>query len=155
MRHLSADKNMDEFTYPSVIVCRALLKNKGYSKRQIANAYYYLKKRKYIKLRQDIAGRTTIALTLLGAMRYLKKFPLTAQDKKLPRGTKSIIILNIPETRRSLRDFLRHKLSRDKFAHPARGLYISDFQLCTHMAQFAEVLKLKNYLIWGEFKEGR
>lgn len=155
MRHLSGGKDMVEFSYPRLNKCRDLLKNKGYSVRQIANAFYYLKKRKYVKMRREPQGRISLALTLFGAMRYLKKFPLVVLEKKLPSGTKSIIILSIPETKRALRDFLRLKLTRENFARPAKGIYVTDSRLCSHMVQFTEILDLKDYLTWGEFEQGQ
>jgi len=155
IRHLGSRRPLGEFSYPTLTHCRRQLKILGYNHRQTANALYYLKKRKYIKLRKNTkSSETAILLTLLGTIHFLKEYPLVDSQRAIAPPKRNLFIVAVPESKRHVRDFLRLKLTKDGFALVARGIYSTNHPFNRHIRFFVELLNLEPYVFWGEFREG-
>ena len=154
IRHLVNQQPLGEYSYPTLSRCRRHLKTLGYNHRQTANALYYLKKRKYIRLRQDTKpSAAAIILTLSGTIRFLKEYPLVDSQRTILPAKRNLVIVAVPESKRQVRDFLRLKLTRDGFALVARGIYSTNHPFSPHIRFFVELLNLQSYVLWGEFRE--
>ena|SRR3972149_8962360 len=154
IRHVRSHRPLGEFSYPTLSHCRRHLKILGYDHRQTANALYYLKKRKYIKLRKKTKpSEVAILLTLSGTIRFLKEYPLVDIRRTISPPKRNIFIVAVPESKRRIRDFLRLKLTKDGFALVARGIYSTNHPFSPHIRFFIELLNLQPYVLWGEFRE--
>jgi len=123
---------------------------KIYPLRRITNAFYYLSRRKYIQYKQ-IDGRQKFILTTQGAMQYFKYCELVT-DKLVGKNKSSIVIIEAPENKREVRDFLRRRLTENKFTKIGRGVYVSEYKLNSNLGLFSKLNNLEEFLYFGEFK---
>lgn len=149
-----SNKKGQGFSYLSIKGLRNALYKKGYNQREVANSLYYLKLRKYINT--DGGRDSQVALTTKGAIQYCKYCSLSS-DKKLAEGYISIVVLEIPEQKRDLRDFLRRRLIESGFELFGRGVYTSR-TLSINSENLAFVLRLfalEKVVLWGQLHLNR
>jgi len=82
---------------------------KGKSRKYFSQFIYYLKKRGYIKIK-NLEQKKGVILTKKGGEKVLKiKFRMK-EKKKRPDGKWQMVIFDIPEKKKHLRDLLRENL---------------------------------------------
>ena len=82
---------------------------KRYARKNFNQFIYYLKKRGYIKI-ENLKQKQAVLLTQKGADKILKIKLKTKEKKKRADGKWQMLIFDIPETKRRLRDLLRDSL---------------------------------------------
>ena len=145
--YLSASRASSDFQYPSLLALKSYLSKSGLGGREIANALYYLRQRKYIKTEGGV-----LILTALGMVQFLKQCELLT-DRGHPRGRQTIIIVTTPEKERRWRDFLRYKLSQEEFILVSRGVYMSPYKLSRYFSFAVRLFNMAPYVKWGVLEE--
>lgn len=142
-------QNNKIYNYHKLIDIRRRLINNSSSSRDFTNAIYYLQKRKYISFIGDGSGRK-IVLTTKGGLQYIKYCSLVGR-KILNYGKKSLIIIDVPEHRREIRDFLRKRLIKNGFRPASSNVYISGYRISRNFIFLVRLLEVKDFVTWGEF----
>jgi|GEM_PF-1227176 len=142
------DSSQKEIQYLEVKQVQKLY-NKQYPARRVTNALYYLLRRKYIQYKKN-NGTKKFVLTTQGAMQYFKYCKFVT-DIKLKEGVLSLVIIEAPEDRRDLRDFLRRRLKDSGFNRIGRGVYVSDYKIGLELGLFSKLYKLNDIVYFGEF----
>ncbi|KKT69715.1 MAG: hypothetical protein UW63_C0048G0005 [Candidatus Uhrbacteria bacterium GW2011_GWF2_44_350] len=122
------------------------LKKPGYfSPNRFYNAVRKLKDNKLIKKEKD-----KIKLTEKGVLEYAR----TKIEKTdlLPEGTDCIVVFDIPETERKIRDFLSKLLEEIAFIRIQKSVWISPFD---NAAALKELLQLLGYKKWVRIYNGQ
>jgi len=139
------------FAYPTFREIRKILGKHCKDPRQVVNAIYYLKARKYIKIKK-VKNVRYVYLTTLGAIQFVKISSLFL-DKKLTDGKKSIVIISIPQKKRKSRDFIIRKLKSEKVQKITKSIYLSNYQFSPNFYLLVRLFQLENYLVLGDFQE--
>lgn len=129
------DKTFDLFAHRTMkdVCCPALydLKNqykRKQTKQQFSQLIYYLKKNGYIKIK-NLEQNEGVVLTKKGAEKVLKA-RLKIKDKKKRSDEKwQMIIFDIPEKKRYLRNLLREKLLLLKYKMLQRSIWICPYDV--------------------------
>jgi DNA-binding transcriptional regulator PaaX len=151
VRHWRKGKERAEYRYPSQGELRELLIKMKFTARQSNNALHYLYRRGYLlKITAPKEDKSIIKLTAKGAMQFLKYCPLVTNEK-LGEGDLSIVVLEIPEASRQIRDFLRHRLTDNGFRALSGGVYVCDRVVHDNFAFLIYLYKLKERVSWGRF----
>lgn len=151
VRHWRKGKEKEDYRYPNQGELRSLLTKQRFTSRQGNNALHYLYRRGYlIKIDAPRDDKSIIKLTAKGAMQFLKYCPLIT-DEKLRDGDLSIVVLEIPESSRQIRDFLRHRLTDNGFKALSGGVYVCDRAIHDNFAFLIFLYKLKDRVTWGRF----
>lgn len=141
-------KNVDkQYTYLTKNKIREKLFKAGYGTRSVNNVFYYLFTRKYIKKNDG----DSVALTARGAQYFAKTCPLLTQ-KKLKEGYVSIVVVEIPEEKREIRDFLRRRLSIAGFFKLGRGVYVSEKEISPNFSFLVRLYGLGSFVLWGKLQ---
>lgn len=122
-----------------------------YQFRRVTNAFYYLARRKYIQYKQE-DGHQKLVLTTQGAMQYIKYCDLT-NNVKLTGNKQSLVVVEVPENMREIRDFLRRRLTKCGFSRISRGVYVSRYKLSPNLKLMSRLYGLEKSLFFGEFKK--
>lgn len=123
---------------------------KDYSVRQLTNALHYLRRRKYIQYKQDGTDRQFV-LTTQGAMRFFIYCDFVTKQK-VGDGKMSLVVVEAPEEKRAVRDFLRRRLTQSGFKKISRGVYLSEYRLNANLSLYSKLYGLKDIMYAGEFK---
>jgi len=84
-------------------------RQKKYEREKFSRFIYYLKKRGYIKIK-NLEQKQAALLTKKGADKILRIELKTKEKKRRPDGKWQMLIFDIPEKKRRLRDLLRDNL---------------------------------------------
>lgn len=83
----------------------------------------------------DSRGKVYLELTSIGAKKLKRRFPLFLQDKKWD-GLFMVVIFDIPEENRIIRNQLRHKLQKLGFGMLQKSVWISPYHFEEDMREF-------------------
>jgi len=127
----------DIFQYPSVKYNRDVKINK----QVIRNTVSRLKKEGYIK-EVEIKGRKKYIATLKGKIKilaYLKK------DKKWD-GKWRIVVFDVPEKKKKMRNFFRQKLNELGFRQLQKSVWICPYNIADTVEELIELCQAKPYV---------
>jgi len=133
-------KKMKEYCYPSLCELRNQYKRKQ-TKQQFSQLIYRLKKNGYIKIK-NLEQNEGVILTKKGAEKVLKAKLKTKDKKKRRDGKWQMIIFDIPEEKRYLRNLLREKLRLLEYKMLQQSIWI-----CPYSVQKETELVLRKYSI--------
>ena len=144
--HLTKDPDK-QYNYLTKEDIREKLFKSGYTARSINNVFYYLSTRKYIKK----GGNSRVILTTRGAQYFAKTCPLLT-DKILKSGYLSIVVVEVPEKQREMRDFMRRRLRAAGFSTLGRGVYISEKEISVNFSFLVRLYGLQRFVLWGRLQ---
>lgn len=101
-------RTMKEVWCPDLYKLRCQYKRKE-ARQQLSQLIYYLKKKGYIKIK-NLEQKQGVLLTRKGVDKVLKIKLKMLEKKKRPDGKWQMVIFDIPERKRHLRDLLRENL---------------------------------------------
>lgn len=136
------------FNYHKLKNIRTKIVDNSNSSRNFTNAIYYLYSRKYVSFMGSVSSRKVV-LTARGGLQYIKYCSLKGR-KILSHNKKSMIITDVPEDKREIRDFLRKRLVKNGFRSAASNVYISDFSINRNFIFLVYLLGVKDFVTWGE-----
>ena len=120
-------RKMKEYCYPSFSELKNQYKRKQ-TKQQFSQLIYRLKKNGYIKIK-NLEQNEGIVLTKKGAEKVLRVKLKTENNKKRSDGKWQMIIFDIPEEKRCLRNLLREKLLLLKYKMLQRSIWICPYEV--------------------------
>ena len=133
-------RKMKEYCYPSLRELKDQYKRKQ-TKGQFRQLIYRLKKNGYIKIK-NLEQNEGIILTKKGAEKVLKAKLKIKNKQKRPDGKWQMIIFDIPEEKRHLRDLLREKLRLLEYKMLQQCIWI-----CPYSVQKETELILRKYSV--------
>ena len=120
-------RKMKEYCYPSLQELKNQYKRKQ-TKQQFSQLIYHLKKNGYIKIK-NIEQNEGIILTKRGTEKVLQAKLKIKNNKKRSDGKWQMIIFDIPEEKRYLRNLLREKLLLLKYKMLQRSIWICPYDV--------------------------
>jgi len=102
---LFAPRTMKEACYPDFYKLKRKYQRKE-ARKYFSQLIYYLKKKGYIKIK-NLGAKKGVILTEKGSEKVLKTKLKIEEKKRRPDGKWIMLIFDIPERKRHLRDFLR------------------------------------------------
>ncbi len=123
---LFAPKTMKEVCCPSLYELKKQYKRRK-AKQNFDQLIYYLKKRGYIKIK-NLKQNKGIVLTKKGTEKVLRAKFKTNKEKRSD-GKWQMIIFDIPEEKRYLRDLLREKLRFLKYKMLQQSIWICPYNV--------------------------
>ena len=116
--------------------------NQETSSRQVKRAMINLSRQRLVKMR-EYKGKLKYEITNLGRAKNLRwnyrQLPKIARKD----GLATIVIFDIPETRRKVRDFLRRFLKENEFIQLQKSVFIGRFYLGPEFKEVIKELKLE------------
>ncbi|MCK5084078.1 MAG: hypothetical protein KAQ64_00290 [Candidatus Pacebacteria bacterium] len=120
-------RKMKEYCYPSLYELKNQYRKKQ-TKQQFTQLVYHLKKNGYIKIK-NLEQNEGILLTKKGAEKVLKARLKIKDNKKRPDKKWQMIIFDIPEEKRYLRNLLREKLILLKYKMLQQSIWICPYDV--------------------------
>ena len=120
-------RKMKEYCYPSFHELKNQYKKKQ-TKQQFTQLIYHLKKNGYIKIK-NLEQNEGIILTKKGAEKVLKAKLKIKDNKKRSDKKWQMIIFDIPEEKRYLRNLLREKLILLKYRMLQQSIWICPYDV--------------------------
>ena len=117
-----APRTMKEACCPALYELKNQYKRKQ-TKQQFSQLIYYLKKNGYIRIK-NLEQNKGVVLTKKGTEKVLKAKLKTKNNKKRSDGKWQMIIFDIPEEKKYLRNLLREKLILLKYKMLQRSIWI-------------------------------
>ncbi len=123
-------------------------KAKKYDKKQVIDSFYYLRKKKMIKIIKDTGGRTIVRTTKYG-METLREFAIknisipepASWDKKW-----RVVIFDIPERHKTAREALRSKLKTMGFSQLQKSVFAHPFPPEDEVLFIAEYFEVERFV---------
>ena len=112
--------------------------------RAYAKSFYNLERGGYVKVKKDKKNQSFFHLTPKGRLSVLKYLHLEKITKKWDKHWR-IIIFDIPENRKKLRDRVRTKLKDLGFKSLQESVYITPYPVLKDLDIFLEERRLRNY----------
>jgi len=122
-----APRTTKEIIYPSLYDLKNRYKRKQ-TKQQLSQLIYYLKKNDYIRIK-NLEQNKGIVLTKKGREKVLKIKLKTSKKKKRSDRKWQMIIFDIPEEKRYLRDLLRKKLYSLEYIMLQQSIWICPYDI--------------------------
>ena len=144
-----SSENKKDFKYIKIDEIKKGKYTTSNEKRDINNALQYLKRRKYITIKKTENSKLVI-LTAKGAEQYTKYCNLVGAKRKGHNLT--LVVLEIPEKKRELRDFVRRRLQENGFLLSGRGVYLSTHKINNNFKFMIHLFGLEKNIMWGEYK---
>lgn len=119
--------SMKEVLYPELFKMRQEYRRKR-DRKQFGQFLNYLKKRGYIRIK-NLENHKGVLLMPAGAERVLEVKTILKSKKKRPDGKWQMIIFDIPEKKRGLRDLLRFSLIRLGYQKLQESVWISPYDV--------------------------
>ena len=141
---LFAPRTMKEVCYPSLYELKNQYKRKQ-TKQQFRQLIYRLKKNGYIKIK-NLKQNKGIVLTKKGTEKVLQVKLKTRNDKKRSDGKWQMIIFDIPEEKRYLRNLLREKLLFLKYKMLQRSIWICPYDVSKETEFVLRKYSLDSYI---------
>jgi hypothetical protein len=120
-------RKMKEYCYPSFYDLKKQYERKQ-TKQQFIQLIYYLKKNGYIRIK-NLEQNKGVVLTRKGAEKVLKIKLKTGEKKKRSDKKWQMIIFDIPEEKRYLRNLLRKKLCILKYRMLQQSIWICPYDV--------------------------
>lgn len=148
VKYWAGDKSK-QFNYQQLNSFRKKIADSGVARRDIDNAFQYLRRRKYISI-NSFEKKKTIVLTAKGAAQYAKYCTLCGNKRRDNKLT--LVCFEIPEQKRELRDFVRRRLQENGFILTGRGVYLSTHKINNNFKFMIHLYGLEKFIMWGEYK---
>ena len=137
-------KTMKEAWYPDSLGLRRKYQ-KERSRKDFNQFIYYLKRKGYIKIK-NLESRQAIALTPKGAEKALRaKFTMGERPKRKD-GKWLMVVFDVPEKKRRLRDFFREYLKSLGFKMLQRSIWVCPFDVINKVEEVARQHSLDPYI---------
>jgi len=118
--------------------------SKKEEKKKFSQLIYYLKKKGYIKIK-NLEQKQAILITKKGAERVLRMELKTIEKKKRPDGRWQMIIFDIPEKKRDLRNLLRENLYLLGYKMLQQSVWISPYDILKETEAILRTYSLDPY----------
>ena len=139
-----APRTMKEVCCPNLYELKNQYRRKQ-TKQQFSQLIYRLKKNGYIKIK-NLKQNEGIVLTKKGAEKVLKVKLKTKNNKKRSDGKWQMIIFDIPEEKRYLRNLLREKLLFLKYKMLQRSIWICPYDVSKETEFVLRKYSLDSYI---------
>ena len=113
-------------------------------KRKFNSFLYHLKKKGYIKIAEK-NGSKGVLLTLRGAQKALRLKLRSTDKKRRSDGKWLMIIFDIPEKKRMLRDMLRDTLLHLGYQKFQVSVWVSPYDIFKETQEFIEAYNLESF----------
>ena len=115
------------------------------ARRQFSRLVYYLKKKGYIKIK-NLEQKQAILITKKGADKILKIRFKARQKKKRTDGKWQMVIFDIPERKRSLRDLLRENLQLLGYKMLQQSIWVCPYDVSKETESIIRKYSLDSYV---------
>lgn len=124
----------------------------GYSRKRYRNLAARLERNGLVQ-HVLVAGEMNFRLTAKGKQSLVNSYPILELKAENWDGFWRVVIFDVPETDRKIRDDLRHELVKLKFGWLQNSIYISAFEYSTRLINFIEARGLKSKVLLLESKQ--
>ena len=114
-------------------------------KKEFNRLLHYLKRKGYIKI-ENLQEKQAILLTKKGGEKVLRAETRAENFKKRTDGKWTMIIFDIPEKKRHLRDILRNYLRLLKFKMLQQSVWVSPFDVIKKTENILQAFSLDPYV---------
>ncbi|MBT9171409.1 MAG: CRISPR-associated endoribonuclease Cas2 [Actinobacteria bacterium] len=114
-------------------------------RKQFSKTIYYLKKRGLIKIK-NLENKKAIILTPQGSEKALKIKYKMMDKKKRKDGKWQMIIFDIPEKKRRLRDLLRENLNFLGYKMLQKSIWVCPYDVTKETEEFLRIHSLDSYV---------
>lgn len=139
-----APRTMREVLYPELFKMRKEYARKR-DRKQFGQFLHYLRKRGYIRIK-NLENHKGVLLTPAGAERALEVKMILKSQKKRPDGKWQMIIFDIPEKKRGLRDLLRFSLFRLGYQKFQESVWVSSYDVAEATEKIIREHDLDSYI---------
>ncbi|MDP4000952.1 MAG: CRISPR-associated endonuclease Cas2 [bacterium] len=115
---------------------------RGYSDTQIYGTIHRMEKQKWVKKKID-KGKTKYTLTDLGRSKALAYGYSRLTKKRRKDGMSTVVIFDIPESKKKSRDFLRRFLNQNNFVLLQKSVFIGPIFLQPEFRGLLNELKIE------------
>lgn len=120
-------RTMKEVWFPDLYKLRRKYEKEN-ARRQFSQFIFYLKKQGYIKIK-NLEQKQGVILTKKGTEKVLKIKLRMKEKKKRPDGKWQMVIFDIPERKRSLRDIFRENLQILGYKMLQRSIWVCPYDV--------------------------
>lgn len=134
---------MEEFSY-----AKGNKKTLRYSRKQVSNAIFQLKRNKLIKIVKEKDGKATVKLTNKGRKRMIKMSMnfIAIRKPKIWDGKWRIIVFDIPVKLNIAREALRRKMKNLGFKQFQKSVWIIPYECEDEILFISEMLEVEKYV---------
>ena len=125
--NIFSSRTMKEVCYPDLYDLKRQYEKRK-TKQQFCQLVYYLKKNGYIKIK-DLKQNKGVILTKKGAEKVLKVKLKMKDGQKRSDGRWQMIIFDVPEKKRQLRDLLRDNLRILKYTMLQQSIWVCPYNV--------------------------
>jgi len=137
-------RTMKEAIYPNLRKLRIKYEKKR-ARRSFSQFIYYLKKQGYIKTK-ELKGTQGVLLTRKGMQKALKIQFKIIKKRKRKDGKWLMIIFDIPEKKRALRDLLRESLCFLEYKMLQQSVWVCPYDVQKETEDFIQRNSLERYI---------
>jgi len=141
---LFARRSLREALFPSLYKTRLFYEKKA-DRQQFFKFVRYLKAKGYIKVK-SLEPNEAIILTRKGMEKVLKTALLLKEKKKRKDGKWLMVIFDIPEKKRSLRDFFRENLQILGFKYLQKSIWVCPYDVLEEIQGLIIKYDLEKYV---------
>jgi len=141
---LFAPRTMKEAFYPDIYKLRKKYARKR-TKKQFTKLIYYLKNKGYIKIK-NLEEKQEVILTKRGVEKVLKIQFRTMKKRGRPDGKWQMVIFDIPERKRDLRDIFRENLQLLGYRMLQQSVWVCPFDVLKETEGVIRQYELDDYI---------
>jgi|SRR3989344_3234828 len=130
---------------------KKIFKN-NYNKNEFSKTVHYLKRKKFINIKDNLDNTCTIELTE-GGIKKLLKYDIdniTIKPMKKWDGRWRFVMFDIPDKRRKASNALREKLKKLGFSQFQKSIWVYPYPIGNEIEFIAEVFNIRQFIKMGE-----